>query len=67
MSDFIAACDWGRAWSSSSRTQGAAFCGAKGKPEELALRARIANDNALDVELYEFARQLTASRQRSHA
>ena len=31
------------------------------------LRARIANDNALDVELYEFARQLTASRQRSHA
>jgi hypothetical protein len=31
------------------------------------LRARIANDNGLDVELYEFARQLIASRLRSQA
>jgi hypothetical protein len=31
------------------------------------LQARIAHDNALDVELYQFARELTASRLRSHA
>jgi hypothetical protein len=31
------------------------------------LRARIARDNALDIELYEFARQLTASRMRSRS
>jgi hypothetical protein len=42
MVDFMAAYDWGRAWPSRSRTQGAAFGGAKGKPEELALRARTA-------------------------
>ena len=42
MLGFAAACAWGRAWPSRSRTQGAAFGGAKGKPEELALRARTA-------------------------
>jgi Sulfotransferase family len=31
------------------------------------LRSRIARDNALDIELYEFARQLTASRTRSRS
>jgi hypothetical protein len=34
MTAFMAACDWGRVWSSRSRTQGAAFGGAKGKPED---------------------------------
>jgi hypothetical protein len=42
MVDSTTGCDWERAWSSSSRTQGAAFGGAKGKSEELALRARTA-------------------------
>jgi len=42
MVDSTAACDRGRAWPSRSRTQGAALGGAKGKPEELALRARTA-------------------------
>jgi Sulfotransferase family len=39
------------------------------EPENVSaeLRARIAHDNALDVELYEFARQLTASRLRSRS
>jgi hypothetical protein len=35
---FVAACDWGHAWSSGSRTQGAAFGGAKGKPEDEEMR-----------------------------
>jgi hypothetical protein len=39
MTAFMAACDWGRAWSSRSRTQGAAFGGAKGKPEDEEMRS----------------------------
>jgi hypothetical protein len=39
MVDFMAACDWGRAWPSRSRTQGAAFGGAKGKPEDADMRS----------------------------
>jgi hypothetical protein len=31
-------CDRGRAWPSRSRTQGAAFGGAKGKPEDAEMR-----------------------------
>jgi hypothetical protein len=38
MIDSTAACDWGRAWPSRSRTQGAAFGGAKGKPEDDEMR-----------------------------
>src|SRR5215203_2029320 len=33
-----ARCDWGRAWPSRSRTQGAAFAGGKGKPEDAEMR-----------------------------
>src|SRR6476469_1785207 len=39
MVDSTTACDWGRAWSSRSRTQGAAFGGAKGKPEDAEMRS----------------------------
>jgi hypothetical protein len=39
MVDSTAACDWGRAWPSRSRTQGAAFGGAKGKPEDEEMRS----------------------------
>jgi hypothetical protein len=39
MVDFPAARDWGRAWPSRSRTQGAAFGGAKGKPEDEEMRS----------------------------
>lgn len=39
MADFTARCDWGRAWPSRSRTQGAAFGGAKGKPEDAEMRS----------------------------
>src|SRR4051794_14204934 len=38
MSSFVAACAWGRDWSSRSRTQGAAFAGCKGKPEDAEMR-----------------------------
>jgi len=38
MIDSMAACAWGRAWSSRSRTQGAAFGGAKGKSEDAEMR-----------------------------
>src|SRR3954453_13200992 len=34
-----ARCDWGRAWPSGSRTQGAAFAGGKGKPEDAEMRS----------------------------
>jgi hypothetical protein len=34
MTNFMAARAWGRAWPNRSRTQGAAFGGAKGKPED---------------------------------
>ena len=34
-----ATCDWGRARPSRSRTQGAAFGGAKGKPEDAEMRS----------------------------
>src|SRR3954471_2343244 len=39
MVDFLTRCDWGRAWSSRSRTQGAAFAGGKGKPEDAEMRS----------------------------
>src|SRR5881394_248120 len=39
MTDCTAACDWGRAWPSRSRTQGAAFAGCKGKPEDAEMRS----------------------------
>src|SRR5680860_407958 len=39
MPDSMAGCDWGRAWPSSSRMQGAAFGGAKGKPEDKEMRS----------------------------
>jgi hypothetical protein len=39
MVDSVAACDWGRVWPSRSRTQGAAFAGAKGKPEDAEMRS----------------------------
>jgi len=39
MVDSMAACAWGRAWPSRSRTQGAAFGGAKGKPEDAEMRS----------------------------
>jgi hypothetical protein len=39
MTASMAACDWGRSWSSRSRTQGAAFGGAKGKPEDEEMRS----------------------------
>jgi hypothetical protein len=39
MVDSTAACDWGREWRSKSRTQGAAFGGAKGKPEDAEMRS----------------------------
>src|SRR6476661_5663028 len=39
MAASAAACDWGRAWSSRSRTQGAAFGGAKGKAEDAEMRS----------------------------
>jgi hypothetical protein len=39
MVDSMAACDWGRARPSRSRTQGAAFGGAKGKPEDAEMRS----------------------------
>jgi hypothetical protein len=38
MVDFTATCDWGRAWPSRSRTQGAALGGAKRKPEDEEMR-----------------------------
>jgi hypothetical protein len=34
MTDLLATRAWGRAWTSSSRTQGKAFGGAKGEPED---------------------------------
>src|SRR4051794_12273757 len=34
-----ARCDWGHAWPSRSRTQGAAFAGGKGKPEDAEMRS----------------------------
>jgi hypothetical protein len=39
MSDFTAACAWGRAWPSRSRTQGEAFAGGKGEPEDEEMRS----------------------------
>src|SRR3954469_5539161 len=39
MVDFLTRCDWGRAWPSRSRTQGAAFAGGKGKPEDAEMRS----------------------------
>jgi hypothetical protein len=39
MVESTAACDWGRAWPSRSRRQGAAFGGAKGKPEDAEMRS----------------------------
>lgn len=39
MIDAMAACAWGRNWPSRSRTQGAAFGGAKGKPEDEEMRS----------------------------
>jgi hypothetical protein len=39
MPAFLAACAWGHAWSSRSRTQGAAFAGGKGKPEDEEMRS----------------------------
>jgi len=39
MVDSTAAWDWGCAWPSRSRTQGAAFGGAKGKPEDAEMRS----------------------------
>jgi hypothetical protein len=46
---------------------GDVFYANRTKPEKASaeLRARIATDNALDVELYAFARELTASRLRT--
>jgi len=38
MAGFRSACDRGCAWPSRSRTQGAAFGGAKGKPEDAEMR-----------------------------
>jgi hypothetical protein len=38
MIDSTAVRAWGRAWPSRSRTQGAAFSGAKGKPEDDEMR-----------------------------
>jgi hypothetical protein len=38
MIDSQSACDWGFARPSSSRTQGEAFGGAKGKPEDAEMR-----------------------------
>src|SRR3977135_1770010 len=38
MVDSTATCDWGRAWPSRSRTQGAVLGGAKGKPEDAEMR-----------------------------
>jgi hypothetical protein len=37
----MAACAWGRARPSRSRTQGAAFAGGKGKPEDAGLRRAV--------------------------
>src|SRR4051794_3564120 len=34
-----ARCDWGHAWPSRSRTQGADFAGCKGKPEDAEMRS----------------------------
>jgi hypothetical protein len=34
----MAACAWGRAWPSSSRKQGEAFAGGKGKPDDEEMR-----------------------------
>ena len=39
MVDAVTMCDRGRAWPSRSRTQGAAFSGAKGKPEDAEMRS----------------------------
>jgi hypothetical protein len=39
MVDSTTGCDWGRAWPSRSRTQGAALGGAKGKPEDAEMRS----------------------------
>jgi hypothetical protein len=51
MSDSTAKCDWGRAWPSRSRTQGAAFAGGKGKTEDAELRsARRVTQACLVVE-----------------
>jgi hypothetical protein len=41
MADAMAACAWGRAGPSRSRTQGAAFGGAKGKPEDAEMRSAM--------------------------
>ena len=41
MVDSTAACDWGRAWPNRLRTQGAAFGGAKGKPEDEEMRSAM--------------------------
>jgi hypothetical protein len=38
MIDPKAACAWGRAWPSSSRKQGEAFAGGKGKPDDEEMR-----------------------------
>jgi hypothetical protein len=38
MTAFVPACAWGRTWPSTSRTQGAAFAGGKGKPEDEGVR-----------------------------
>jgi hypothetical protein len=39
MPAFMAACAWGPDWSSRSRTQGEAFGGAKGEPEDAEMRS----------------------------
>ncbi len=39
--DFGSTCDRGRAWPSRSRTQGAAFGGAKGKSEDAEMRSAM--------------------------
>jgi hypothetical protein len=39
MIDLPAACAWGRPWPSRSRTQGEAFAGGKGEPEDEEMRS----------------------------
>src|SRR4249919_1721478 len=49
MAESMAACDWGRARPSRSRTQGAAFGGAKGKPEDAEMRSVMRVIQACEV------------------
>jgi hypothetical protein len=41
MNEVVAACAWGQPWPSRSRTQGAAFAGGKGKPEDEEMRSAM--------------------------